>query len=207
MKFWKRRLIATLILLGLFVLASFIKVVTLDEGGAVTCLSLLFLWLVTFFFGFKYGLVCSVLFGLARLGVDFLSPETVNDKLFSILLEYPLGYGVFCLGGLLKEPKREGYSGFGKVSKEALFKLRMGYVIGLFGQWVLFVVSAARFYDPGREGTINNLLFCMIYDGSYLLVEGGVTFLALCVPQMGEALLYLKDIIIPGEEDDTLECF
>lgn len=207
MKFWKRKLTATLILLGLFVLASAAKVVTLPQGGAVTCLSLLFLWLVTFFFGFKYGLVCSVLFGLARLGVDFLSPETVNDKLFSILLEYPLGYGVFCLGGLLKEPKREGYSGFGKVSKEALFKLRMGYVIGLFGQWVLFVVSAARFYPPDREGFVSNLLFCMVYEASYLAVEGGVTLLALCVPQMCEALLYLKDIAIPEKEDDTLECF
>lgn len=207
MKFWKRKLIATLILLGLFVLASSVKVVVLPQGGAVTCLSLLFLWLVTFFFGFKYGLVCSVLFGLARLGVDCLTKEYIIDNFMAILLEYPLGYGVFCLGGLLKEPKRERYGGFGKASKGVLFKLRMGYVIGLFGQFVFFVISAVCFYPPDRAGFLNNLGFCMIYDGSYLVVEGAVTVLALCVPQMCEALLYLKDIAIPGEEDDTLECF
>lgn len=125
----------------------------------------------------------------------------------AIVLEYPLGYGVFCLGGLLKEPKSDEADSFGKGSKKELFKLRVGYLIGLAGQFVLFVVSAVCFYPPDREEFIDNLLFCMKYDGSYLLVEGILTMLVLYIPPVCEAIMYLKDIVIPGEEDDTLECF
>ena len=210
MKLRNRKLLYTFILLGLFILLSADKIVILRQGGAVTYFSLLSLWLVTYFFGFKHGLICSVLFGFARLGVDYLTGEHINYDLVAILLEYPLGYGVFCLGGLLKGP---GTDKSGKTDAENVgyveepFKLKMGFVIGVLGQFVLFVVSAVCFYERGRVGDFENLLYCMIYDGSYLLIEGIATVLLLCIPPVRETIYYLKYAATREDEDDTLLYF
>lgn len=208
MKLWNKRWLWTLIFLGLFIFLSAIKIVVLPQGGAITYLSLLFLWLVTYFFGFSYGLVWSLLFGLAKLGITYLTGEYINYHPIALLLEYPLGCGVFCLGGLLKEPahKSEGAQNFFGGQMEP-FKLKMGYVVGIFGQFLLYTISAVCFYPPDREGFFNNLVYCMAYDGSYLLLEGIMTVLFLCVPPVYEAIYYLKYIATHEEEDDTLDCF
>ena len=207
MKLWKRKLLCILILFGLFTLLSAIKIVALPQGGSVTYLSLLFLWLVTYFFGFEYGLVCSVLFGFARLGINCLTAESINWQPMAIMLEYPLGCGIFCLGGLLKEPRTEQGDSLIRGTKADLFKLRMGYVIGILGQFVLYVISAVCFYPPDREGFLNNLLFCIIYDGSYLAIEGVITVLALFIPPVYETINYLKYVVTHEDEDETLLYF
>ncbi len=210
MKVWNKKWLWILIFWAFFVLLSAVKVVTLPQGGSVTYLSLLFLWLVTFFFGFRYGLIFSVLFGFSKLGINYLTQEYINYHPMAILLEYPLGCGVFCLGGLLKEPEGKGsqsISSFGGEIKMEPFKLKMGYVVGVFGQFVLYVISAVCFYPPDRNGFIKNLLFCMIYDASYLILEGVITVLLLCVPPVYEAVFYLKHVATHEEEDDTLDYF
>lgn len=207
MKLWKRKLLCIFILFGLFTLLSAINIVSLPQGGSVTYLSLLFLWLVTYFFGFKYGIVCSVLFGFARLGVNCLTDESINWQLMAIILEYPLGCGIFCMGGLLKEPGTERNSGSVRGPKAEPFKLKMGYVIGIFGQFVLYIISAVCFYPPDREGFLNNLLFCILYDGSYLAIEGVITVLVLCIPPVYESIYYLKYVVTHEDEDETLLYF
>ena len=208
MKVWNRRWIWTLIFGVLFMVLSCVKIVVLPQGGSVTYLSLLFLWLITYFFGFRYGLIWSILLGFVRLGLNYLTGEFINYDPFALLLEYPLGFSVFALGGLLKEPKSDTSVGsLGRFRAEP-FKLKMGYAIGVLGQLVLYVISAVCFYPPDREGFWNNLLFCILYDGSYLMVEGVMTLLFLCVPPVHEAIYYLKDIATcREEEDDTLRYF
>lgn len=211
MKLWSRKLLGTFVLFGLFLMLSTVKVIVLPQGGAMTYLSLLFLWLVTYFFGFKFGLVCSVLFGLARLGVDYKTGEYINFlHPMAILLEYPLGYGVFCLGGLLKEPrkkKNDNYAAEHVGYEKEPFKLKVGYVIGVLGQFVFFVVSAVCFYQQEQEGFLRNLLFCMLYDGSYLAMEGIVTVLVLCAPPVHDSIYYLKYVMTRENEDETLLYF
>lgn len=207
MKLRYRKLLCTFIFFVLFVLLSAVKILVLPEGGSVTYLSLLFLWLVTYFFGFKYGLVCSLIFGCAKLGVNFLTDEYINWHPMAIILEYPLGCGIFCLGGLLKDSEAGQDSSSVRGAKKELFKLRMGYVIGILGQFVLYVVSAVCFYPPDREGFLNNLFFCILYDGSYLAIEGIITVLVLCVPPVFESIYYLKYVVTREEEDETLLYF
>lgn len=207
MKLRNRKLLCTFIFLGLFTLLSAVKVVVLPQGGSVTYLSLLFLWLVTYFFGFKYGLICSVLFGFARLGVNYLTDEYINSQLMAIILEYPLGCGIFCLGGLLKEPGEKQDSSLAGGAKAEPFKLKVGYIIGILGQFVLYVVSAVCFYPPDREGFLDNLFFCILYDGSYLAIEGIITVLFLCIPPVYETIYYLKYVATHEDEDDTLLYF
>lgn len=221
MKLRNRKLLCTFILLLLFSVLSAVKVVVLPDGGSVTYFSLLFLWLITYFFGFRYGLVVgSILFGAARLGVNYLTSEHINWHPMAIILEYVLGCGVFCLGGLLE--KMEGF--LKKIGdfleklgvepdsrlvrdKTEPIKLKLGYVIGIFGQFILYVISAVCFYLPDREGFFDNLIFCILYDGSYLAIEGIFTVLLLCIPSVCEIIYHLKDAVTHEKEDETLLYF
>lgn len=210
MKFWNKRWLWTLIFFGLFIILSSVKVLVLPQGGSVTYFSLLILWLITYFFGFRYGAVISILAGVAMLGVNYVTKEYINFNIGALILEYPLGYGVFCLGGLITEPKdkksnKVTYFG-GRLIAEP-FKLKMGYAIGVFLQLVMFVISAVLFYPPDRAGFWNNLGYCIAYDASYLLIEGVITIIFLCVPPVCETIFYLKYVATHEEEDDTLDCF
>lgn len=223
MRLRKKKLLCTFILLVLFSGLSAVKVFMLPDGGSITYFSLLFLWLVTYFFGFKYGFVVgATIFAAARLGVDYLKSESINwEEPMAIILEYVLGYGVFCLGGLLE--KMEGFlkkigdfleklgvepdSSLVRGDKTEPIKLKLGYVIGVFGQFILYVISAVCFYSWDQRGFLDNLRFCILYDGSYLAIEGIFTLLLLFFPPVCEIIYNLKYAVTHEYEDETLLYF
>ncbi len=206
---WNNRILWCAILFALAVLTSFIKVLVLPQGGCITYFSLLLLWLISFVAGPRYGLVFSVIFGFVRLGITYLTGEYVNPGLGAIILEYPLAHGVFCLGAFLKEPVRQDVLTIDENEEIAVesWKLKMGYLIGVLGMLVCYVISAMCFYPPDREGFWANLFYSIGYDGSYLLVEAGFSFLILCIPKVREAIYYIKYVANHTDDDDTLECF
>ena len=66
---WNNKPFWCILLFGLAVLCSSIKVLVLPQGGSLTYFSLMILWLMTFIYGPRYGLIASVLFGFVRLGI------------------------------------------------------------------------------------------------------------------------------------------
>ena len=227
MRLWKKKLLCTFILLALFSGLSAVKVFMLPDGGSVTYFSFLFLWLVTYFFGFKYGFVVgATIFAAARLGVDHLAGESIKWESMVIILEYVLGCGAFCLGGLLE--KMEGFmkklsafleklgvepdSSLVRGDKTEPIKLKLGYAIGILGLFILYVISAVCFYEWGPRGfsdnlILDNLIYCIIYDASYLAIEGIFTVLLLCIPSVCEIIYNLKDAVTHEKEDETLLYF
>lgn len=212
---WNNRLLWTVILFVIAALLSMAKPVVLSDGGAVTYFSLFFLWLITFFFGPKYGLAISIIFGFAKFFVTYITGEYINYAPGALILEYPVACGVFALGGLLKiKDKAElriaslNYTGFqkGHITTENV-KLRLGYLIGVAGMGVCYIISAVLFYPPDREGFIPNLLYCIKYDMSYLLIEAAMTLLILCIPRVTDAVFFLKHVAVTKPEDPTLKYF
>ena len=205
---WGNKWLWTIILLAVAALLSMAKPVVLHDGGAVTYFSLLFLWLVTFFFGPKHGLACSVLFGFARLYVTYITGEYVNFAPGAIVLEYPLACGMFALGGRVHEPKerRRWSDGTELITREPM-KLRVGYLVGVVGMGVCYVISAMLFYPPDVEGFFGNLMYCITYDFSYLTIEAVLTMLLLCIPPVTNALYYLKHVATTPYGDPTLKSF
>ena len=194
----------TALLLVIAALLSAVRFVTLSQGGAVTFLSLLPLWLVTFFYGPRHGLAAGFVYGFVRLAVIGVTGEWVNYAPGAIILEYPIACGVFALGGLLCD-RRVGVGEDG-VPRDA-FGLRAGYLVGLLLMGACYVASALLFYPPDAEGILANLVSCIVYDMSYLLIEGLLTELLLCVPAVVEAVHCLREIATTPMEDPTLESF
>lgn len=206
MNFKYKRLIWTLTLILISTILSAAKIVVLPQGGAVTYFSLLILWLIPFIFGFRYGVVICVLFGFVKLGITIITNEYVNYNIFSLILEYPIACGSFAFGALIKEPAKNDSDSF---IKEEPFRLKAGYIIGISGALVFYIISAVLFYPADRDGFFNNLLYCISYDASYLMFEAIITIILLCVPAVSESIYYLKHILTinNGEHDDTLEYF
>ena len=197
-------LLWTVILLAVAGLLSAAKPVVLPDGGAVTYFSLLFLWLVTFFFGPKWGVGAGLVFGFVKLFVTWVTGETVNWAVGALVLEYPVACAVFALGWLAVGRRvRVGDDGIVRDN----FGLRVGYLIGVLAMGICYVISAVAFYPPDVAGFFPNLLYCIKYDFSYLVIEAAVTLLLLCIPPVLDAVHYLRHVATTPVEDPTLKGF
>ena len=198
------RLLWTVGLVAVAGLLSAAKPVVLPDGGAVTYFSLLFLWLVTFFFGPKWGVVTGLAFGFVKLFVTWVTGETVNWAMGALVLEYPLACAAFALGWLaVGRRARVGDDG---ILRDG-FGLRVGYLIGVAAMGVCYVVSAVLFYPPDVPGFFPNLLYCIEYDFSYLIIEAAVTLVLLAIPPVVDAIHYLRHVATSPVEDPTLKGF
>lgn len=223
---WANRAFWTVALLALSALLSAFRFVTLPQGGSVTFLSLLPLWLVTYFYGPRHGCVAGAVFGFTRLAVIFGVGEWVNFSPGAIVLEYPVACGAVAVGGLLLRgfgPRRGRECGCGRGAGRGsgardegeedddvrgdVLVLRVGYLVGVLAMGVCYVVSALLFYPPEAEGLLPNLLVCVAYDMSYLLIEAVLTELLLLLPPMLDAILYLRFVATTEKGDPTLRSF
>ena len=204
---WGNKWLWTVILLAFAALLSMAKPVVLPDGGAVTYFSLFFLWLVTFFFGPKHGALCSVLFGFVKFYVTYATGEYVNFALGALILEYPLACGMFALGGFVQERKKPAAMGGSELIAREPMKLRVGYLVGVLGMGVCYVISAMLFYPPDVEGFFGNLMYCIMYDFSYLIIEAVLTMIVLCIPAVPRAVYYLKHVATTPYADPTLRSF
>lgn len=200
-----RRLLWTVMLLAVATVLSAIKPVVLPDGGSVTYFSLLFLWLVTFFYGPRWGVCAGFVFGFLKLAVTYVTGEFVNFDLGALALEYPIGCAAVALGSLVVD--RAGVSrGDGNVVRDG-FGLRVGYLLGVLSLGVCYVLAANLFYAPDRPSLLGNLLFTIGYDMSYLLVEAGLTILVLCIPAVANGIYYLRYLATVPLSDPTLRSF
>ncbi len=219
--FWNRRYLWTAILWAIFFLLSMAKVVVLPQGGALTYFSLLALWLAFFFLDtpgrkhpFLENLIVALLFGGARFLATWLTGEYIQMNLICILLEYPAACGIFCLGQRVREPKEPLLPQFkhrnyvlGETIREEPWGLRGGYLVGVLGMFAFYVISAMIFYDWEYPTFFGNLAYSMLYDGSYLSIEAGMTLIVLAVPQVANAFYYIKFISSHEKPDPTLISF
>ena len=122
--FWNRKWVWIALFFVLAVILSCLKPIELADGGAVTYFSLLFIWLITFFYGPKTGIPVSFLFGIPKFFVTYLTGEALQADLqliadhmagrtgalsadviargvMTFIIEYPLACGMFGIAGLI----------------------------------------------------------------------------------------------------------
>lgn len=117
-RFYNNEGLWCVILLALATLLSFFPILVLKDGGSWTFFSLLPLWLITYFFGFRTGLIGSFMFSICKLIATFVSEFMMNGSFADpnsaemardsfikgptvFILEYLIACTGFCLGGLL----------------------------------------------------------------------------------------------------------
>lgn len=191
-----KKLLVCLVLFGLSLVISQYKIVQLPSGGSVTFCSTLFLYLITYLFGVPAGLIFGGLLGGCKGMIAWGLLHTGTFTWSSMLVDDVLAFAVIAFGGMFqgRKGKRIG-------------TLQIGYSIGMCCRFVTeFVSGLICYYDPGKT-VPENVQYLLAYHGWYLLVEGIMVFLILCVPQVVDAVEYLKEVFCTKRKDITLEEF
>lgn len=172
MKDTTKKLVYSALGIALAFVTSYIKLWEMPMGGSVTLLSMLFVCLIGYWFGLKYGLITGIAFGLLQFIID---PYMLSIP--QVILDYPLAFGALGLSGLFCNKK---------------FGLQIGYVIGVVGRFVCSTLSGVIFFaDYAPEG-VNRWVYSIVYQGSYLGAELVLTLIVISIPPVAKALSLVK---------------
>ena len=172
MKNTTKKLVYSALGIALALVTSYIKLWEMPMGGSVTLLSMLFVCLIGYWFGLKYGLITGIAFGLLQFIID---PYMLSIP--QVILDYPFAFGALGLSGLFCNKK---------------IGLQIGYVIGVVGRFVCSTLSGVIFFaDYAPEG-MNPWVYSIAYQGSYLGVEMVLTLIIISIPPVAKALSLVK---------------
>jgi len=134
------------------ILNEFVKLFKMPMGGSVTLGGMVPLFLFSFRWGWKKGLLVGAVYGILELIVGgFYSMHPV-----SILLDYPLAFGMIGLAGFFRNTPA-GVVG--------------GVVTGVAGRFLCHAVSGVVFYASYAPEGQSPLVYSILYNGTFLLPE------------------------------------
>ena len=172
MKDTTKKLVYSALGIALALVTSYIKLWEMPMGGSVTLLSMLFVCLIGYWFGLKYGLITGIAFGLLQFIID---PYMLSIP--QVILDYPFAFGALGLSGVFCNKK---------------FGLQIGYVIGVVGRFVCSTLSGVIFFaDYAPEG-MNPWVYSITYQGSYIGAELVLTLIIISIPPVANALSLVK---------------
>ncbi|MEZ3486680.1 MAG: energy-coupled thiamine transporter ThiT [Lachnospiraceae bacterium] len=167
-----KKLVFSAMGIALAMVTSYIKVWEMPMGGSVTLLSMLFISLIGYWFGARYGILTGAAFGILQFIID---PYMVS--LPQVILDYPLAFGALGLSGFFSNRK---------------YGLQIGYVAGVFGRFIFSTLSGVVFFAAYAPEGMNPWVYSSLYQGSYLGAEGIITLAVLSLPPMAKALDRIK---------------
>lgn len=157
------------------VISTMIKLPSLPNGGSVTLFSMLIISVIGYWYGPAAGIATAATYGVFQFLIEpfFIHP-------MQVLLDYPLAFGAL------------GLSGFFSNKKNGLV---WGYVVGVLGRLLFHEISGLLFYTTYATGMRENLAIIggvLLYNASYVLMEGGLTLALLSIPSVRHMLERLK---------------
>jgi thiamine transporter len=152
------------------VLSEFVKLFEMPMGGSVTLGGMVPIFIFAFRWGGKKGLLVGAVYGLLDMIIGFYPAHPA-----SILLDYPLAFGMLGLAGFFKKTN-VGYI--------------CGIVTGIAGRFIMHVISGIVFYASyAIEAGKTPLVYSVSYNAYYLVPEMIITIVL--------SLLIMKFIKLP----------
>ncbi|MBQ1395750.1 MAG: energy-coupled thiamine transporter ThiT [Eubacterium sp.] len=162
------------VLVAMAMILSNIKLFEMPQGGSVTAFSMLPIVLVGYLLGPRQGILAGFALGLLNL---IFGPYVIHP--IQLLIDYPFAFGAL------------GLSGFCRNMDHGLIK---GYLLGIFGRYVMAVLSGVIFFGEYAPEGFSALTWSLWYNLTYLAAEGAITIIILCIPAVRKALERLKTI-------------
>lgn len=165
--------------LALAYLTSYIKLFEMPWGGSVTLFSMLFVVLIGNWYGPKTGLLVGLAYGI----IQFIQEPYVLS-FFQVCCDYILAFAAL------------GVAGFFARSKYGLVK---GYIIAVIARGVFHALGGYLYwmdYMPENFPKALASLYPILYNYSYLLVEGVITVIIISIPAVSKALARVKKMAV-----------
>lgn len=157
--------------MALAFVTSYVKVFELPYGGSVTLFSMLFIVLIANWYGAKTGILVGFAYGL----LQFIQGPYVLS-LFQVCCDY-----VFAFAAL-------GVAGFFSKKKNGLL---IGYIVAVLARGFFHTLGGYLYwmdYMPENFPQSLRTLYPIIYNYSYLLAEGILTVILICLPPVRSAI-------------------
>jgi len=162
-KIFNKKLLISTICVALSGGLAFIKLFEMPQGGEVTALSMIFIALVGYWFGWLPGLIAGVAHGLIRMAIEMFYVNPIQ-----LLVDYIFAFAVIGLvAGLLRN-----YN----------YGLYLGYILGVLGRFVFSFASGVIFFGEYAPEGYSAIMYSATYNLSYLLPEMAMTFIIIVLP-------------------------
>ncbi len=165
--------------IALAYVTSYIQFLKLPMGGTVTLFSMLFLVLI----GNWYGAGTGILVGLAYGVLQFIQ-DPYYLTFFQVCCDYLLAFAAL------------GVAGFFRDKKHGLVK---GYIAAVLCRGVFASLAGYLYwmeYMPESFPKSLTAVYPIVYNYSYLLVEGILTVILISIPAVSKALNQVRRIAI-----------
>lgn len=161
--------------LALAFVTSYVHLFSLPYGGSVTLFSMLFIVLVGYWYGTAVGVMVGLVYGI----LQFLQ-EPYFLSFFQVFFDYLLAFALL------------GVSGVFRNAKHGLVK---GYIAGALLRGVSHTIGGYLFwmeYMPDNFPKSLTAIYPIVYNYSYILAEGVITVIVLCIPAVSKAMARVK---------------
>ncbi len=157
-------LVKTSILLAVAFVLNQVTLFRMPQGGSITAFSMFALFLVSYLFGPRQGILAGLAYGLIDLVIN---PYVIHPV--QLFMDYPLGFGAIGIGGLLRN------TNFGMIK---------GYCLGVLGRYLVVVISGIIFWGMYAAEGFNAVSWSFFYNMTYILPEAVATVAILSIPKV-----------------------
>ncbi|HJD47584.1 MAG TPA: energy-coupled thiamine transporter ThiT [Candidatus Mediterraneibacter norfolkensis] len=174
-KMGTKQLVFCAMALALAFITSYIKIFNMPWGGSVTLCSMLFIVLVGNWYGPKAGVLVGLVYGI----LQFIQEPYVLS-FFQVCCDYILAFAAL------------GVAGFFAKSKNGLIK---GYIVAVIARGAFHALGGYLYwmdYMPENFPKALSSLYPILYNYSYLLVEGVITVIIIRIPAVAKGLNRVK---------------
>lgn len=165
--------------IALAFVTSYIKIFSLPWGGSVTLCSMLFIVLIANWYGVQTGILVGLAYGI----LQFLQEPYVLS-FFQVCCDY-----IFAFAAL-------GVAGFFASKNKGLLK---GYIVAVIARGFFHSLGGYLYwmsYMPDNFPKSLTAVYPIVYNYSYLLAEGIITVILLCIPAVSKALENVKKMAV-----------
>lgn len=178
-KMGARQLVFCAMSIALAFVTSYIRFLPMPFGGSVTLFSMLFIVMTGYWYGPKTGILVGFTYGI----LQFLQEPYVLS-LFQVCCDYLLAFAAL------------GVSGFFSKSRNGLLK---GYILAVLLRGVFHTLGGYLYwmsYMPDNFPQSLAFAYPVIYNYSYLLAEGALTVVLLCLPPVKRAFEQVRNLAL-----------
>ena len=178
-KMGTRQLVFCAMAMALAFITSYLKLFNMPWGGSVTLCSMLFIVLVANWYGPKTGVLVGLAYGI----LQFIQEPYVLS-FFQVCCDYILAFAAL------------GVAGFFAKSKNGLIK---GYIAAVIARGAFHALGGYLYwmdYMPENFPKALSSVYPILYNYSYLLAEGVITVIIICIPAVAKGLNRVKRIAL-----------
>lgn len=178
-KLTTQQLVTCAVILALAYVTSYIKLFSLPFGGSVTLFSMLFITLAGYWYGPKIGVLTCLVYGMFQ----FLQEPYVLS-FFQVCCDYILAFGIMGVAGFFSKSKKHGLQ---KAYLTAILCRGAFHALGGYLYWMS--------YMPESFPKSLAALYPIIYNYSYILLEGVVTLIVISIPAVSTGLNQIRKMV------------